>query len=69
MWGAGPESAPGNKDGWPLEDSGWVTNSVGFAGAHQRYTLAVMNGLGSEGGYDDGVATTTHLAELLLEGR
>jgi hypothetical protein len=69
VWGAGPDLAPGNKDGWSLEDSGWVTNSVGFAGPQQRYTLAVMNDLGSDGGYDDGVASTTHLAELLLAGR
>jgi hypothetical protein len=69
VWGAGPQLAPGNKDGWSQEDTGWVINSVGFAGAQQRYTLAVMNDLGSAGGYDDGVATTTHLAELLLAGR
>lgn len=69
VWGAGPQLAPGNKDGWSLEDSGRVTNSVGFAGAQQRYTLAVMNDLGSTGGYDDGAATTTHLAEVLLAGR
>jgi hypothetical protein len=69
VWGAGPEMAPGNKDGWSLEDSGWVVNTVGFAGKGQRYTLAVMNDLGGNGGYDDGVATTTHLAQLLLAGR
>jgi hypothetical protein len=28
-----------------------------------------MNDLGGNGGYDDGVATTTHLAQLLLAGR
>jgi len=28
-----------------------------------------MNDLGGDGGYDDGVATTTHLSELLLAGR
>jgi hypothetical protein len=28
-----------------------------------------MNDLGSDGGYDDGVATTTRLSELLLAGR
>jgi hypothetical protein len=60
---------PGNKDGWSLEQGGWVVNSVGFAGPGQRYTLAVMNSLGSDGGYSDGVATTTHLAQLLLRGR
>jgi hypothetical protein len=69
VWGAGPAMAPGNKDGWSLEDHGWVINTVGFAGRGQRYTLAVMNDLGGDGGYDDGVATTTHLSELLLTGR
>jgi hypothetical protein len=28
-----------------------------------------MDDLGGSGGYDDGVATTTHLSQLLLEGR
>ena len=69
VWGAGPEMAPGNKDGWSLEDSGWVVNTVGFAGPGQRYTLAVMNNLGGAGGYEDGVATTTHLSQLLLARR
>jgi hypothetical protein len=68
VWGAGPAMAPGNKDGWSLEDHGWVVNTVGFAGAGQRYTLAVMNDLGNDGGYDDGVATTTRVSELLLAG-
>jgi hypothetical protein len=53
--------APGMKDGWSLEDHGWVVNTAGFAGKGQRYTLAVMNDLG--------VATTTHLSQLLLAGR
>lgn len=69
VWGAGTPMAPGNKDGWSLEQGGWVTNSVGFAGAGQRYTLAIMNALGDAGGYDDGVATTTQLSRLLLAGR
>ncbi|MBI3212291.1 MAG: serine hydrolase [Mycobacterium sp.] len=69
VWGAGPSMAPGNKNGWSQEQGGWVVNSVGFAGPGQRYTLAVMNALGGAGGYDDGVATTTRLAELLLAGR
>ena len=69
VWGAGPAMAPGNKDGWSQEDSGWVINTVGFAGKGQRYTLAVMNDLGGDGDYDDGVATTTHLSQLLLAGR
>ena len=69
VWGAGPAMTPGNKDGWSQEQGGWVINSVGFAGAGQRYTLAVMNALGGAGGYDDGVATTTRLSQLLLAGR
>ncbi len=73
VWGVGPAMAPGNKNGWSLEQGGWVVNSVGFAGPGQRYTLAVMNALGGpsgrEGGYDDGVATTTQLAALLLADR
>nr|WP_231514709.1 serine hydrolase [Mycobacterium sp. URHB0044] len=69
VWGAGPAMTPGNKDGWSLEQGGWVVNSVGFAGGGQRYTLAVMNSLGGAGGYDDGVATTTRLSQLLLQGR
>jgi beta-lactamase class A len=69
VWGAGPAMAPGNKDGWSLEQGGWVVNSVGFAGPGQRYTLAVMNSLDGAGGYDDGVATTTRLSQVLLAGR
>jgi hypothetical protein len=69
VWGAGAPMTPGNKDGWSLEQGGWVINSVGFAGPGQRYTLAVMNALGGAGGYDDGVATTTQLSRLLLAGR
>lgn len=69
VWGAGPAMAPGNKDGWSLEQGGWVVNSVGFAGPDQRYTLAVMNSLGGAGGFDDGVATTTRLSQILLAGR
>jgi hypothetical protein len=69
VWGAGAPMMPGNKDGWSLEQGGWVVNSVGFAGPGQRYTLAMMNSLGNAGGYDDGVTTTTQLARLLLAGR
>ena len=68
VWGAGPAMTPGNKDGWSQEHGGWVTNSVGFAGPGQRYTLAIMNSLGGQGGYDDGAATTTHLSSVLLSG-
>ena len=38
----------------------------GLAGPQQRCTLAIMNSLNGEGGYDDGVETTTRLAQILL---
>lgn len=69
VWAAGPRARPGNKDGWSEEQSGWVINSVGFAGPNQRYTLAIMNSLNGEGDYDDGVETDSHVAQLLLAGR
>ena len=43
-----------------------MVNSVGFAGPQQRFTLAIMNSLDGQGGYDDGVETTTRLAKILL---
>ena len=66
VWGAGPSMTPGNKNGWSLEQGGWVVNTVGFAGPGQRYTLAIMNSLGDQGGYDEGVETTTRLSAILL---
>lgn len=69
VWAAGPAEAPGNKDGWSKEASGWVLNSIGFAGPDQRYTLAIMNSLNGQGGYDDGTTTDSRVAELLLAGR
>ena len=67
VWGAGSEMLPGNKNGWSPEEDGWVVNSVGFAGPQQRYTLAIMNSLEGDGGFEDGVETTTRLAQILLE--
>lgn len=66
VWGAGPAMAPGLKNGWSQEQGGWVVNTVGFAGPNQRYTLAVMNSLGDEGGYPEGMETTTQLSRILL---
>jgi hypothetical protein len=66
VWGAGQAWHPGNKDGWSLEQGGWVMNSVGFAGPAERYTLAVMNSLRGQGGYDTGRQTDTHLAAVLF---
>lgn len=61
--------APGTKNGWSQEQGGWVVNSVRFAGPGQRYTLAIMNSLEGEGGFEDGRQTTTRLAEILLGTR
>ena len=69
VWGAGPSAQPGNKDGWSKEQGGWVMNSVGFVGPGQRYTLAMMNSLRGEGGYDDGQETDTQVAALIFKGR
>nr|WP_245720364.1 tat pathway signal sequence [Nocardia uniformis] len=69
VWGAGAAMRPGLKNGWSEEQGGWVVNSVGFAGPGERYTLAIMNSLGGAGGYTDGAATTTRVAEMLFKGR
>ncbi len=69
VWGAGPAAKPGNKNGWSKEDGGWVMNTVGFVGPGERYTLAAMNNLHGEGGYDTGRETVTHVSELLFTGR
>lgn len=69
VWGAGPAAHPGNKNGWSEEEGGWVMNTVGFVGDDQRYTLAVMDNLKGQGGYDEGRETVTHVSELLFAGR
>ena len=66
VWAAGPDEHPGNKNGWSEEQGGWVINSVGFTGPDERYTLAIMNALNGEGGYDEGVETISHVARVLL---
>jgi hypothetical protein len=69
VWSAGGAGHAGNKNGWSVEQGGWVVNSVGFAGRGQRYTLAIMNSLNGQGGYDEGVATDSRVAQILLKGR
>ncbi|MEU6580275.1 tat pathway signal sequence [Nocardia sp. NPDC046763] len=69
VWGAGAAMNPGLKNGWSDEQGGWVVNSVGFAGPGERYTLAIMTEQGDQGGYTDGSETTTHVAQLLFQGR
>jgi hypothetical protein len=68
VWGAGSANHPGNKDGWSVEQPGWIINSVGFAGPRQRYTLAMMNSLNGHGGYRAGTETITQVAALLFRG-
>ena len=77
VWGAGPRNHPGNKDGWE-QDPGpshgiWITNTVGFAGPHQQYTLAIMYNLQSYGengntGFRYGTNTLTQIAATLFQG-
>jgi predicted small lipoprotein YifL len=68
VWGAGPASHPGNKDGWSVEKPGWIIDSTGFAGTGARYTLAMMNSLDGEGGYHAGTNTVTQVAAILFQG-
>jgi hypothetical protein len=68
VWGAGSANRPGNKDGWSVEQPGWIINSVGFAGPRQRYTLAMMNSLNGHGGYHAGTDTLTEVAAILFRG-
>ncbi len=76
VWGAGPANHPGNKDGWEQDPNGvgvWITNTVGFAGPHQRYTLAITYNLGSFGengdtGFKFGTNKLTQIAAILFQG-
>jgi len=76
VWGAGPANHPGNKDGWEQDPSPvgvWITNTVGFAGPHQQYTLAIMYDLGSfdengNSGFKFGSNKLTQIAAMLFQG-
>ena len=75
----GPENEPGNKDGWEQDRIGpgdywWITNTVGFAGPAQAYTLAIMDNLYSYGGtgprgFFYGANTLTQIASILFRGQ
>jgi len=72
VWGAGSQNEPGNKDGWEY-DPPWITNTVGFAGPDQRYTVAIMynlEGYGNEGdtGFDYGTNVLTQISSILFQG-
>ena len=76
VWGAGPQNHPGNKDGWEQNPNGygvWITNTVGFAGPSQQYTLAIMYNLGSyaesgDSGFHYGTNKLTQIAAMLFQG-
>jgi beta-lactamase family protein len=68
VWGAGRASRPGNKDGWENEGSVWITNTVGFAGPHEQYTLAIMDNLDGAGGFHQGSTTLNEVASILFQG-
>ena len=76
VWGAGPQNQPGNKDGWEQDPNGygvWYTNTVGFAGPGERYTLAIMYNMGSFGengnaGFSYGTNALTQISSLLFQG-
>jgi hypothetical protein len=67
VWGAGRALGAGNKDGWEDDGGVWITNTVGFAGPHQRYTLAIMDDLGG-GTFHEGSNTLTQISSLLFRG-
>jgi hypothetical protein len=68
VWGAGPADKPGNKDGWEDDGGVWITNTVGFAGPHEQYTLAIMDDLPDGQTFHDGSNTLTQIAGLLFRG-
>ena len=68
VWGAGPASHPGNKDGWEDDSGTWITNTVGFAGPGARYTLAIMYDTAGARGFHYGTVTLSEVAALLFQG-
>ncbi|HEX3390328.1 MAG TPA: serine hydrolase [Streptosporangiaceae bacterium] len=73
VWGAGPQNHPGNKDGWEQDGNIWITNTVGFAGPDQQYTMAIMYNLeGFRGvgdtGFKYGSNKLTQIASILFQG-
>jgi hypothetical protein len=70
VWGAGAAQRPGNKDGWSFESDSygkhWVTDTVGFAGPDERYTVAIMYQVGPSGSLAGGVHAVSDLTALLF---
>ncbi|HEV7450838.1 MAG TPA: tat pathway signal sequence [Pseudonocardiaceae bacterium] len=70
VWGAGNAASPGNKNGWSddNDDGSWITNSVGFVGPKERFTVSIMNNTKViEDGFDVGRETTTKISSILFE--
>jgi len=68
VWGAGRQNHPGNKNGWEDDSGTWITNTVGFAGPHARYTLAIMYNTKGARGFHYGATTLSQVAALLFRG-
>jgi hypothetical protein len=68
VWGAGHARRPGNKDGWEDDGGTWVTDTVGFAGSHARYTLAIMDEQRAPARFRRGANTLTQVSALLFRG-
>jgi hypothetical protein len=72
VWGAGAQLRPGVKNGWdyPAEQGSdrkrWVTATVGFVDADERYLVAAMYDQPPEGTIDIGVHVLTDLAAILF---
>jgi hypothetical protein len=70
VWAAGSAQRPGNKDGWSYETDPygkhWVTNTIGFAGAGERYLIAVMYQVAPSGTLAGGVHTVSDVVALLF---
>jgi hypothetical protein len=70
VWAVGTAQHPGNKDGWAQKpDDGithWVTHSVGFAGDHERYVVAVTYRLPADGTLPQGAHTISDLVATLF---
>ena len=70
VWGAGAGQQPGNKDGWSFESDPygrhWVTDTVGFAGPDQRYTVAIMYQVDPAGSLAGGVHAVSDVTALLF---
>jgi hypothetical protein len=72
VWGAGPQLHPGVKDGWDYcVEKGdtvyrWVTSTVGFAGAEERYVVAALYDQAPEQDLADGVHGLTDLVATVF---